>query len=82
MTESSTTEANTVAIKLPTFWSHRPQIWFAQAEAQFERTRFYHVVAALDAVTTERVEDLIVFPPSDNQYKALKKTTHLSVFSF
>lgn len=73
-------ENNAVAVKLPAFWSKRPHIWFAQAEAQFqlrnitqEATRFYHVVAALDATTAERVEDLIVTPPNADPYTVLKQ---------
>ena len=27
---------NTVAIKLPTFWIEQPDIWFTQAETQFQ----------------------------------------------
>lgn len=71
---------NAVTVKLPDFWTTRPLIWFAQAEAQFqlrnitqESTRFYYVVAALDANTAERVQDLVVTPPTDNPYTALKQ---------
>jgi hypothetical protein len=38
-----------------------------------EATRFYHVVAALDASTAERVEDLLVTIPNENPYTILKK---------
>lgn len=78
-------ENNAVAVKLPAFWSKRPHIWFAQAEAQFhlrnvtqEATRFYQVIAALDADTAERVEDLVVTPPADNPYTVLKQRLTLA----
>lgn len=44
-----------VAIKLQPFWTTRPEVWFAQCEAQFvtlditnQLTKFYHVATALD----------------------------------
>ena len=72
-------EANAVALKLPTFWPAQPQVWFLQAEAQFQlrnitsdSTQFYHVVAALDQDTAGRVVDLLSNPPEQGCYKALK----------
>ncbi|XP_069753876.1 ethanolamine kinase 1-like isoform X7 [Narcine bancroftii] len=51
----ATTALHMAAVKLPTFWPHRPHPWFQQAEAQFhirnitnEATKFWHVVASLD----------------------------------
>ena len=70
--------AHAVSLKLAPFWTTRPALWFAQAEAQFELrgitaqlTRFYYVVAALDSATASRVEDVIIAPP-DAAYNLLK----------
>ena len=71
--------ANAVAVKLPTFWTTSPVAWFAQAEAQFvirnitaDDTKYYYVVAALDSSTATRVVSLLVDPPKDNKYAAIK----------
>ncbi|XP_071504495.1 uncharacterized protein [Diadema antillarum] len=71
----------TVSIKLPPFWANDPQIWFAQAEAQFstrgiskEETKYAYVIAALSPEVAQDVRDLIVNPPSANQYTKLKQT--------
>ena len=72
-------EENAVSLKLPTFWTSQPQVWFAQAETQFQlrkitadETMYYYVVSALDQSTTTRLLDLISAPPTDNKYKAVK----------
>ena len=72
-------EENAVALKLPTFWTSQPRVWFAQAEAQFvirkittDDTKYYHVLSALDQDTATRLLDLISSPPSENKYQALK----------
>ena len=59
-----------VAMKLPSFWTTQPQVWFAQAEAQFEirkikeeATKYYYVVAALDQQTAGRLTDMLSTPP-------------------
>ena len=74
-----TSEQHAVAVKLPTFWSAQPDVWFAQVEAQFHLrgitagdTKYYHVLAALDQDTATRLIDLITSPPADNKYTALK----------
>lgn len=73
-------DSNAVALKLPTFWSHQPQIWFVQAEAQFilrnitdDTTKYYYLVAALDQNTASRITDLLARPPAENKYASLKK---------
>lgn len=66
-------------IKLPDFWQHNPRPWFQHIEAQFQLrgitqdvTKYFHVVAALDASTTARAMALLEAPPADGKYDALK----------
>ena len=70
---------NAVSIKLPTFWSQQPKVWFAQTEAQFsirniteEVTKFHYVVSALDQETAVRVLDIIQEVPAKTPYTTLK----------
>ena len=72
-------QENAVSIKLPTFWTSEPHVWFAQAEAQFnirgitaDDTKYYYVLSALDQTTATRLLDLIQRPPTENKYTALK----------
>ena len=73
------TEQHAVTLKLPTFWTSQPDVWFAQVEAQFtlrgiaaDDTKYYYVLAALDQSTATRLLDLINNPPAHDKYKALK----------
>jgi hypothetical protein len=73
------TEQNAVALKLPIFWTSQPQVWFAQAEAQFQirgitadETKYYYVISALDQDTATRLLDLINNPPRADKYGELK----------
>lgn len=66
-------------IKLPDFWQLNPRPWFQHIEAQFELrgisqdvTKYFHVVAALDAPTTARAMGLLEAPPAAGKYDALK----------
>lgn len=66
-------------IKLPEFWQHNPRPWFQHIEAQFQLrgitqdvTKYFHVVAALDAQTTARAMGLLEAPPVEGKYIALK----------
>ena len=71
---------NAVSLKLPTFWSKQPKIWFAQAESQFtirkivaSDTKYHYVVAALDQETAARIPDrLQQIPDGDDPYKQIK----------
>ena len=74
MTEQEAT-ASAVALKLPNFWTTQPDVWFAQAEAQFNirgDTKYYYVVAALDQDTAQRLLDTLQNPPTTNKYSSLK----------
>jgi len=72
-------EVQAVSLKLPTFWPEQPQVWFVQAEAQFnlrnitaDDTKYHYLVAALDQATAKRVIDLLSSPPANDKYQALK----------
>lgn len=80
ITNPSPPPVNAVALKLPTFWTSRPEVWFTQVEAQFatrqisvDATKYNYVVAALDNTTAAEVEALLINPPDDNRYDALKE---------
>jgi hypothetical protein len=67
-----------VAVRLPPFWTDRPALWFAQAEAQFElaaitsdRKKFDHI-SQLDHRHAAEVEDVITSPTEREPYKTLK----------
>ena len=71
---------NAVALKLPTFWTSQPEVWFTQAEAQFhirgitaDTTKYYYVVAALDQPTAGRLLDALQSPPAENKYEHIKE---------
>ncbi|KFD45521.1 hypothetical protein M513_13601 [Trichuris suis] len=59
-------EVSGVAVSLAPFWLEAPTLWFAQAEAQFHLrpvtsplTKFYHVIASLNATLATKVDDLM-----------------------
>ncbi|XP_028158714.1 uncharacterized protein LOC114351635 [Ostrinia furnacalis] len=69
-----------VSVKLPPFWTDRPAIWFAQAEAQFhlagitaDSTKFCHVIATIDQRVIGEIEDIVMNPPEENKYGKLKE---------
>uniref|UniRef100_A0A5S6Q4F4 Retrotransposon gag domain-containing protein n=1 Tax=Trichuris muris TaxID=70415 RepID=A0A5S6Q4F4_TRIMR len=71
--------SSALAIKLPAFWPHRAQVWFAQAEAQFKLlkvtsslTKFYYAIAAFNDATAADLDDLLQ-PVGDFPYEHLKK---------
>ena len=54
-------EVHAVSLKLPTFWTSQPDVWFMQAEVQFtlrqitaDETMYYYVLAALNQATVAR----------------------------
>lgn len=68
-----------VALKLPDFWLHDPPSWFVHVEAQFalrgvsaDDTKYHHLVASLDPLSTRRVMTLLRDPPAQGKYTALK----------
>ena len=70
---------NAVALKLPIFWTDRPAVWFAQAEAQFlvkhitnDATKHAHVITSLGNEAAAEVESHILHPPNNDKYEELK----------
>lgn len=66
-------------LKIPPFWRENPVLWFAQVEAAFalfnirgDATRFRHVITQLDTRTLPAIADLIVNPPPEHKYDAIK----------
>ena len=73
---------NATAVKLPSFWSGNPEVWFKQVESVFstrhpvitrQQTKFDYVIQALDNITADRVQAIILSPP-ENPYDKLKAT--------
>lgn len=69
-----------VSVKLPPFWTDRPAVWFAQAEAQFhlagiktDITKFSHVISIIDQRLIGEIEDIIMHPPEEDKYNTLKQ---------
>lgn len=66
-------------LKLPLFWKGNPALWFIQVEAAFslsnitaDTTRFRHVITQLDSQTLPAISDIILNPPANNKYQAIK----------
>lgn len=77
-----------VSLKLPVFWKTSPNVWFAQAEAQFgirnitiDQTKYNYVVAALDEIAANRMAHVILHPPTEGTYEQLK-TALLACYDF
>jgi len=71
-----------VAVKLPTFWTTDPDMWFFQAECSFNRsritrsyTKFEHVVVKLPEDVMISVRNLLqqLTPETEDAYEQLKE---------
>lgn len=68
-----------VQLKVPPFWKKNPKLCFLQLEAQFstssisaEITKFIYVVAVIESDVLDYMSDLVLSPPTFNQYQAIK----------
>lgn len=69
-----------IAVRIPPFWHEKPEIWFAQIEAQFEIARinrdsskFNTVVSAIESKVLTQISDAVLSPPASDKYENLKK---------
>ena len=72
--------SSAASVKMPPFWQAAPEAWFGVAEAQFElrhvvdeKTRYYHVLAALPEVTVRAIADLVGGPVPADAYSLVKR---------
>ena len=69
-----------LSVKLPPYWAADPLAWFAQVDAVFatrpvanQKVKFQHiVVASLAPEFISEIRDIIVSPPTEDPYEALK----------
>ncbi|XP_037822633.1 uncharacterized protein LOC119611204 [Lucilia sericata] len=74
------TSIQRVSVKVPPFWPERPEIWFAQVEAQFDMgnivrdlSKFNTIVAAKESNVLAQISDAVLQPPDSGKYDNLKK---------
>lgn len=71
-------DVNRVSVKIPPLWRKNIKIWQMQVEAQFsnsnivqEKTKFNHILAALDSDVAEMISDFLYQPQSAQPYTDL-----------
>ena len=77
--DSSTSVAN-IILKLPSFWTSDPKIWFPQVQAQLatrgisaQKTKYDYIVASLSPEFAAEVRDFILKVPDTDPYIKRKK---------
>ena len=86
LTNNALSTTKIQAVKLPEFWTDDPEIWFLRAEAQFrsksiiiDQTKFDYIITALDNRAAAEVKAVLLNPPEQGKYNALK-TALLNAF--
>jgi hypothetical protein len=76
----STGEIAKVEVRLPTFSSSDPELFFARAESSFaaagvtsDYTKYFHASQALDDRAANVVRDVLMKPPDQNRYATLRE---------
>ena len=72
-------EHYTVSVKLPLLWSHEPELWFSQVEAQStihnitqQLIKDYYILASITLDVAADVHDCILMPRANKPYDAMK----------
>lgn len=67
-------------MKIPPFWPEEPELWFAQLEGQFaicgvreDEARYAYVISKLEPRQAKEIKDVIINPPADHKYRAIKQ---------
>lgn len=83
--QPNSSETMKVSVKIPPFWTEKPDIWFYQIEAQFkingissEDTKFNYIVSQMEPKYVDTIWDIIT-DKAENKY-SLAKERLLSVF--
>lgn len=68
------------ALKIPPFWSNRPNLWFLQVETQFRlkgitasQTKYDYLISSLPPESMEIVADFLLNPTKADKYETIKK---------
>ena len=82
----SNQRVSAVSVKIPSFWSNDPALWFLQVEAQFtlknvtsQLSKFHYIVSSLEPQVALHVRTLIFNSPATDPYDALKTALLQSV---
>ncbi|XP_064483086.1 uncharacterized protein LOC135395929 [Ornithodoros turicata] len=69
-----------VAVRLPSFFTAHPDLWFKMADSQFalagitqQATKFHHIVSNLPPEIAVEVTDILTAPLTPNAYDDLRK---------
>lgn len=70
---------NAMQLKIAPFWRKDPELWFVQLEKLFtihrittDNTKFNHVVSVLDTYVLASVRKIVLTPPENDKYNAIK----------
>ena len=81
-------EVNTVTMKVPPFFKHAPDIWFAQLEAQFDikkiticSPKFNRCISALLSNVSAQLTHMIRDPGEDPYHDIKDRLIHLNSLS-
>lgn len=65
-------QQNAVSLKLPTFWTSQPSVWF-ERQITADSTKYCYVVSSLNQETAGHIIDFLQHPPTDDKYGGIKK---------
>lgn len=75
--QPNSSETMKVSVKIPPFWTEKPDIWFFQIEAQFkingissEDTKFNYIVSQMEPKYVDTIWDIIT-DKAENKYSFL-----------